>query len=86
VENPDLDDLEMDQVVEELAGMLEADKKQWSVTGWQTQSSWWNPLFNNPAAAAQNHPQAVRVMPPGVKVKKKKPSWWDDGERTKIRV
>jgi hypothetical protein len=28
VENPDLDDLEMDQVVEELAGMLEADKKQ----------------------------------------------------------
>jgi preprotein translocase subunit SecA len=90
VENPDLDKAELEEMVQGLEWLInrEANKSKQQSSA-QPQSSWGNPLFNNPNGGWWAHPQARRVAPPWVKVKKLKSSesWSDDNSpKTKIRV
>ena len=85
VENPDLDKAEIEDMVQGLEWLInkEANTATQKAPAQQVNTSWANPLFNQPQSGWA-HPQARRVSPPGVK--QKKSSGWDDAKKTKIRV
>lgn len=84
VEDPDLSEAEIETMVQGIEWLINKEANSQSI--WtKTQASWGNPLFNAPQWG-QAKPQATRVMPPGVKQKKKKDSSGWNEEKTKIRV
>ena len=81
VEDPDLSQVEVENMVQELEWMI--DGQNWAAAA-SKKSSWANPIFSNPNQAPKAKPEVIRVMPPGVKQKKSASGW--EEQKTKIRV